>query len=338
MKTKANYFKIGMFVILAILILIIGLIALSARALIQDVVYIETYIDESVLGLSVGSSVIQRGVQIGTVEQITFVSHEYFDQLNDHDFQTFNRYVMVISKVNAKSFRGLGLNDNLKTIIQQSIDNGLRLRLSPQGITGIYYLEADYVDPERYPPLQLKWNPKYYYIPSSPSTLTSFTQSLDIVLQDLTKVNFEQVARSLEQTLQSMRQLLEDAKIGETRAELSELMATLKQAITDARITELRQQLNELLNSLGQSSQMFQDAIGPAPPGQAKTFRETIAQLHSSLRQMERLVAMEESDIDEMVDNLKRASENLREATEKVKRYPSLLLFSEPPQKSEVTQ
>ncbi|MBN1816645.1 MAG: hypothetical protein JW828_04745 [Sedimentisphaerales bacterium] len=338
MKTKASYFKIGLFVIAAVLILLVGLIALSARALIQDVVYIETYIDESVLGLSVGSSVIQRGVQIGTVEQITFVTHEYFDQLNEQDFRTFNRYVMVISKVNAKSFRRQGLDDDLETIIQQSIDGGLRLKLAPQGITGIYYLEADYVDPERYPPMKLAWNPMWYYIPSAPSTLTSFTQSLDIVLQDLTKVNFEQVARSLEQTLQSMRQTLEDARIGQTRAELSELIGTLKQSITDARISELRQQVGELLASLEKSSRMFQEAIGPAPPGQDKTLRETITQLHTSLRQMERLVAMEESDVDQMVENLKRASENLREATEKVKRYPSLLLFSEPPQPSEVTQ
>ncbi|HEV57950.1 MAG TPA: MCE family protein, partial [Phycisphaerales bacterium] len=182
MKTKANYFKIGVFVLLVLGMLIAGLIALSARELIRDTIALETYIDESVLGLSVGSPVMQRGVQIGTVRQISFVPQEYgpeLGELSDSAFQKYNRYVLVVAEVNRAALPSLPHNNEVANVIRESVANGLRLKISPQGITGIYYLEADYFDPQRYPYIPVPWTPKRYYIPWAPSTLTSFTQSAD---------------------------------------------------------------------------------------------------------------------------------------------------------------
>ena len=73
MATKANYFKIGLFVLATTGILTAGGIVLSSGFLTRETLLFETYIDESVQGLSVGSSVLHRGVQIGTVKQITFL-------------------------------------------------------------------------------------------------------------------------------------------------------------------------------------------------------------------------------------------------------------------------
>ena len=47
------------------------------------------------------------------------------------------------------------------------------MRLAPQGITGTSYLEIDYVDPVP-PILPIDWTPDNIYIPSAPSTVTTF--------------------------------------------------------------------------------------------------------------------------------------------------------------------
>ena len=73
MSQRMNYYKIGLFVISSIVIISIFIIVLGAGNLFQKNLFLETYFDESIQGLDVGSIVKFRGVKIGTVKEITFV-------------------------------------------------------------------------------------------------------------------------------------------------------------------------------------------------------------------------------------------------------------------------
>ena len=77
MSQKANYFKLGIFIIAAAAILVAIILALGAGNIFKQTVTIETYFDESVQGLDVGSPVMVRGVQIGRVKEIGLVSRYY---------------------------------------------------------------------------------------------------------------------------------------------------------------------------------------------------------------------------------------------------------------------
>ena len=81
-----SYFKIGLFVISATIIGVLGVVVLGVGTIFQKRTWVETYIDESVQGLDVGSPVKFRGVPVGKVEQITLTSVEY---------STRRRYVVV---------------------------------------------------------------------------------------------------------------------------------------------------------------------------------------------------------------------------------------------------
>ena len=72
MGTRANYFKIGLFVIAAAAIAITSVVYMGAGALFRKKLLMETYIDESVQGLEIGSAVRYRGVKIGAVDKIDF--------------------------------------------------------------------------------------------------------------------------------------------------------------------------------------------------------------------------------------------------------------------------
>jgi phospholipid/cholesterol/gamma-HCH transport system substrate-binding protein len=86
MSAKANEFKIGIFVVSALGIGFVAVVALGAGQVFRQKILFETYLNESVQGLEVGAPVKYRGVQVGNVESIGFAEEGY---------TTMNRYVMV---------------------------------------------------------------------------------------------------------------------------------------------------------------------------------------------------------------------------------------------------
>ena len=56
-----------------------------------------------------------------------------------------------------------------------------------------------------------------------------------------------------------------------------------------------------------------------------------MARLDKSLRRVDVLLSNKSQDVEEIVENLRVVSENLRELTKNAKRYPSYVLFGEPP-------
>jgi phospholipid/cholesterol/gamma-HCH transport system substrate-binding protein len=158
----ARYFKIGLFAISAIVLAVIGVAVLGGGAFFQKTNIIETYIDESVQGLDVGSPMRFRGVLVGKVEEITLTSVEY---------NTRRRYVLVRAGISSNMFQ-FPLSDPASPSFLTEIEKGLRVRLAPQGLTGTAYLEADYLDPSQNPPLEIDWQPKYPYVPSARSKIT----------------------------------------------------------------------------------------------------------------------------------------------------------------------
>ena len=141
MSTKTSYFKLGLFVLAAIVLAVAGILVLGVGALMRETIALETYLDESVQGLSVGSPVKERGVQIGIVEEINFARNTYsLDSKNDPN--NYGRYVVVKMSLPAQGkFQADRLN--------AEIERGLRVRLVAQGITGQLFLEVDYLDPEK---------------------------------------------------------------------------------------------------------------------------------------------------------------------------------------------
>src|ERR1051325_6534712 len=148
---NANYFKIGLFTITAVIICLIGVVVLGGGAFLKKKNTLETYIDESVQGLDIGSPVKFRGVPVGQVDAITLTNVVY---------STPRRYVLVRASVTPNMFE-FPLDDPASPAFLAEVQRGLRLRLAPQGLTGTAYLETDYLDPTVNPPLPTDWQPRY---------------------------------------------------------------------------------------------------------------------------------------------------------------------------------
>ena len=140
MIRKHDYFKLGTFIILGSCMLIAVIIILGAGKYFETTYMMETYFNESVNGLAVGSPVKLRGVDVGRVTAINFVLNEYEEaQKND------NRYVYVECAITPEVFAGIS-EESFVTKIDREVERGLRVRPTSLGLTGQLFLNIIYVD------------------------------------------------------------------------------------------------------------------------------------------------------------------------------------------------
>ncbi|WP_319542800.1 MlaD family protein [uncultured Pseudodesulfovibrio sp.] len=185
MIRKRDYFKLGMFIITGATMLVAMIIVLGAGRYFQTTYTLETYFDESVNGLAVGSPVKLRGVDVGRVAEINFVSNKY-DPANMGEV----RYVYVECDINPDLFEFIS-EDKFIEVLQQDVARGLRIRPTSLGLTGQLFLNIIYDDPKTNPPLPLKWTPAHAYIPSAPSTLSRVEGAITTISKTLSSLKQE---------------------------------------------------------------------------------------------------------------------------------------------------
>ena len=344
-----SYFKIGIFVISATVIGVIGVVVLGVGTLFKKTTIIETYIDESVQGLDVGSAVKFRGVQVGKVEQITLTSVEY---------PTKRRYVLVRAGLTSTIFQDVA--DTRGPGFATEIAKGLRVRLAAQGLTGTAYLEADYLDPARHPPLEIDWRPAYPYVPSGQSRITQLAESVDRILRNMEQVNLPGIAEGIEKSLTALTQVAEGAnvqqigervnlllaEVRETNVQLQQVIGSedLKTAFADGAVAaksarqifeQAEKPLQQLLADLPKTAESINRMVERLDPV-TRDLPDAGAQLRQTVNRLNRLIAGQQQEIQTTLENLRAVSQNLREITDNSTRYPSQVLFGAPPPKSEV--
>lgn len=324
MSAKANYFKLGLFIIVAVVLGVIGVLVLGAGKLFEKRIILETYLNESVQGVDIGSKVKFRGVPVGNIRRIDFTRNRYEQEKLPLQRRSYVRIEMEISADALGAKTETIVNEDLPREIQ----NGLRVRLTALGVTGTSYLEVDYLDPDKNPPLPIGWKPDYPYIPSAPSALGRIVSSAEDVFAQLEKINFERIANNVELLVVSL-----DSKVSELPLGMLGTNAT-------ALLTEIRTS-NERIQKLLDRPEI--DAILKDGSGALAGLRRTaespeitnsLVQIQRTLRRLDQLVAGKENELSVSLDNLRALTENLRELSENAKRFPAQLFFGEPPKPS----
>ena len=342
MSQQANYFRLGLFILLAIVVFVAIVLALSAGQLFSRTVVLETYFDESVQGLDIGSLVKYRGVQLGRVTKVGF-TYERYEQ--DRPRAQRKQYVLVESEVNPALITVAADLDPER--MRQTIEQGLRVRIAPVGITGTAYLEIDFLDPSRYPVLPVDWTPEHLYIPSAPSTYNQIVSGAQNLVVKLDKLDIESVLADMQRLLLTANSKLEQAPVDKIARDLD---ATLKEVRT------LAAQVNKVVGS-PDTAQAVKDIAATAARArelmanpkldrvpedaaaavarlrelvEGPELRQSLASADRLLRRLDELTAGSDADIAGALANLRRLSENLRDLSDTVRRYPGVFL-NDPP-------
>lgn len=286
MSTKPHFFAIGIFVIAAVALGLIGLVLLSSDALRSPNRFIETYVDESVQGIDVGTPFKLRGVKVGSVSEVSIVSAVY---------DTRKMYVLIRIALDQDS---LAISDDeFEDEVKRQITKGLRLRLVPQGITGLSFVEADLFPETTQPPLEIDWEPDVLYVPSIPSTLNLLSRSLERLAEQLNTLNLDKIGGDIEKIT---------GDLSKTLVHVEELMAHAANASEDVaeNVRVASHDLPEITDNLKKTTD-----------------------------QLESMINSSDQDIDQILLNLRYITDDTRELIRMLKRYPGMLL-SEPPDKN----
>jgi ABC-type transporter Mla subunit MlaD len=342
MSANANYFKIGVFIFSALIIAIIAIVVLSKGQWFKHVFYLETYFDESVQGLAVGSPIKHRGVQLGTVDVIEFVRDVYGPELSKEDLLRYGRYVLVRGSVTDVAPH---LTAEEEEVTRGGMINaGLRVRLASQGITGLVYLEADYLDPKEYPALDVPWKPRTPYVPSAPSTVSVLGAALQNIARDLEKADIHSVTRDVDRLVLEMTNSVKEANIhvlsSQTGQVLSEFQGVAQQVRRLLESREFKTIMSDTARTVEGTKDLVVELSQAAKQLKIASdrFPETSSRLERSVRQIDMLLAKKSPDIEQTIDSLRVMADNFRELSENAKRYPADVILGGPPPRAGSTK
>ncbi|HEV3238851.1 MAG TPA: MlaD family protein [Casimicrobiaceae bacterium] len=346
MSAQANNFKLGVFVIGAVAALLLLLLIIGSGRWFQSKTVIETYFNESVQGLDIGSKVKYRGVTVGEVTRINFTYNKY---QQDKPAEERLRYVLVEATILGRLIgTKAGGEITRPETVHVEIEKGLRIRLAPQGITGTNYLEIDYVDPKLNPELQISWEPDHVYIPSARSTFTQFFSAAGDVVEKLQRLDLDGVVTRLNRLLETTNErvaAVDTAKISEST---TRVLGKVDRKLDQLDVDRISKESTALLGELRQTNQklatILDDPAWKKLPGDAgaavaqarklledPNLRQALAHLANTLARLDRVLGGTESDLRKTLDNVRQITDNLRDLTEDAKRNPSRLILGAPP-------
>lgn len=336
--SRPLYLRVGTLVVVGVALAIGFVLFLTSGRLRGEHQVFETYLRESVAGLDVGAPVRFRGVPIGRVTELGLVSVVYHSEVR-RAHESAYRLVLVRFAVDPERY-GVASVEN-------AVLAGLRVRVATTGVTGLSYLEVDFVEPTRFPPLEVPWQPRYPVIPSVPSTITQVTSAAERLMTRLADLDIDALIEAATGLLADLRrQVGEQGDLGMTLHEAAAAMAALRQAIEGAEFADTLRDIRGAANSIGAAGESAQALLGGpemsgtvASIGQAAAdLRTAIARLPAVIQSLELAVRSvrgttsdAQADLGPLLRDLRATVASLRDTAEALRRSPSQSLFGAPP-------
>lgn len=234
MATGTNHYKLGLFVLLGLGLALAFIVTLGASNWNEATVSYDSYFDESIQGLEVGSPVKFRGVTVGRVAAIGIAPDQ--------------RHVLVRSELAVPDLQRNNLGGSGESML--AVHPDLRAQLAQAGLTGVKFVLLDYFEGAE--PLEaLPFATGDNVVPAVPSTLKGLESSVSKTADQV-----PEIADELHQTLARVNGLLgqmEQARLperaGEAIAVTSVAMQTLEREMRALDAAQLSRSVRHSLTS-----------------------------------------------------------------------------------------
>ncbi|MCX5872171.1 MAG: MlaD family protein [Deltaproteobacteria bacterium] len=201
MYEQSTKFKIGLFLIASLLLIVSILIWLGASRYFEDSQTVVAYFTESVQGLESDSPVKYRGVPVGRVKQIRMAPD--------------GKLIEVV----------MGLNRSFQ------ITDDLGVKINLLGLTGLKYLELDTFKPDLYrEPIELNFQSRYRVIPTYASDIKEIGAALENVFQKLRALDIERISNHFLRVSSKLDKILADSKVDSMGVDAAEAVREIKEA------------------------------------------------------------------------------------------------------------
>ncbi len=320
MSARANPTLIGLFMMGAIVLTVVGLASLASSSWLTHQSTFVSYFEESVNGLEVGAAVKFQGVPVGQVTNLLIQIGE-----TDKSFQVPVQYNVDLTRLTSVGGDFIDLNDAL--VLRQQIDAGLRAQLQMESlVTGQLYIELVY-RPET-TALKLESRPTAYpEIPTSPSLLAAFGSQagsvVDDVLKILIRVNDMLVSVNVEEI---NRSVVASAGAVERLASSPGLQAAING------IPAMTAQFTSTMSGLQALVERLDEAVGPLQGQMEQTSAElnqTMVTMRQAMEDVRGLLSADSGvgyQLEGAMASLQEAAEAMRTLALSLERNPDMLI------------
>lgn len=329
MSLRANPTAIGLFLIGAIIVAVVGTALLAGNTLFQRRATFVSYFQETVNGLAEGAPVKFQGAPIGKVTKILI----QIDQ-RDKTFQVPVEYEIDVTSLRTQLGTFVDLEE--PDVLIQQIKDGLRSQLQMESIvTGQLYIELTYrpdAKPAQLEPRATKW-PE---IPTTPSLMAALGTGAGSVVADVVKVLYRvntmlaaidipSINAAVVASAQSVQRLVDAPEI---RAALKEVPAMTAQLNTTmARI-----------DTLAATAGAAIDPMAVELKGATKELHTTLQSLRRTIDGTQGLLSTDSGigfGLEAALANLKEATNALRLLLTSLEQNPDMLLRGKKPPQEE---
>ena len=338
MSERANPTAIGLFVVGALVLAVVGVGALGSNQIFDSRTTFISYFDESVNGLDVGAPVKFKGVPIGEVTDIKLRV-----DLENETFQVPVQYAINLEPVTDTTGAPLDLDD--PALLRDQIEDGLRAQLQLESIvTGKLYVELTYVsNPD---PAALAERSPHLEIPTQLSPLARLGEEASGLVTNLRRFDVSKINENLVTFLVNANDKLEQLDAAEINRSILSTIESV-QAVVESE--ELRTavadapQITGRLRETTAEAQRLVERLNRSVDPTAEELQATSTELRATLQQMQRTMAELNRTLStdsglgyqtqDALEKLTNAAEAIQLLVQSLERNPSMFIRGreEPP-------
>jgi len=332
MSRRANPTAIGLFVVGAIALAIVGVAALGSNWLFTSRTTFISYFEESVNGLDVGAPVKFKGVPIGEVQDI-----QIRIDLEDESFMVPVQYAIDLDPVTDTT--GMPINLDNPELLRAQIKNGLRAQLQLESfVTGQLYVELTYVsDPE--PPVTAQRGAPHLEIPTTLSPLARLGEGASGLVTSLQQFDVTRLNENLMTFLVNANEKIEDLDTEELNQTVISTVESIQAVVESEEVqTTLRdmpkttERLRQTLSATQELIDRLNQHVDPTASEVQKTgeeLRVTLEQMRSSMEDIDESLSTDSGvgyQVEEVLSNLSEVTEALRVLVRTLEEHPGMLI------------
>jgi paraquat-inducible protein B len=330
MNQKISPTLVGGFVIGALALLLVAVIAFGSGQLFRKSKEFVLYFDSSVNGLRVGAPVKLKGVEIGSVKDIR-LQLEKDTQLDK---------IPVIIEIDLEKLTSRGAStitaENQEAFRRAIVVRGLRGQLLMESlVTGLLYIGLDLFPGT---PLNLVQKPggdyKFTEVPTLPTYFEQAQDTATRILAKLEEVDYQALMNSVTGAIDGFTRLVESPALKSSLNGLERTMPKLEQAILS--IHKLAAGLDANTTALATSLERSSDVAREAMEQAAVAMKQTDAALKEAQAVMINIRELSDPDsatsyeLSRSLREVSAAARSLRLLSNSVERNPRALIFGKP--------
>ncbi len=319
MSKKINPTSIGLFIVIGVALLVIGLLLFSSSKLFSRTQDEIVYFDKSLNGLEEGAPVKYRGVTIGSVKRVMI---NFNQSPNDYALPVI---IEVQRKLVWERFGDESLLAFTPESMERRVRNGLRATMQTESlVTGVLFVGLDF-HPKAPPPVFHQLKKIYVEIPSEPTDVQQ-------LMNNIASLDLKSVEKNLNALLINLNSSISSLHTAEIHDDITKVLGSVDRLVSSPDLKNDLAAMHTTLDQYRLLGEKFNNRIDPLADDVTKTLAEAdraLAQVRGAAQNVRIQLAPDAplpNDLDQALHQLSDAVQSLSSLLDYLKQHPNALI------------